>query len=163
MPKKDLPTPETVAATLTETSGMVYLAAEKLDLSASTVYRYIKRHDVVRRALKHEKGKRLDTTEGKLWEAILKGEAWAICFYLKTQGKHRGYSERPDDDRKKDEANAAGREIGAGIGAGLRAVFGQSPTNGTGTVLPGRGTDGEGTAPVDTPESPPVARPCNGR
>lgn len=31
---------------------------------------------------------------GKLQQAIAKGEAWAICFLLKTKGKALGFSER---------------------------------------------------------------------
>ena len=32
--------------------------------------------------------------ELSLFKAIQTGEAWAVCFYLKTQGKDRGYVER---------------------------------------------------------------------
>lgn len=39
---------------------------------------------------------KLDTAEDKLGEAIDKGEGWAICFFLKTQGKKRGYVERSE-------------------------------------------------------------------
>jgi hypothetical protein len=28
--------------------------------------------------------------------AVLAGEAWAVCFYLKTQAKDRGYVERSE-------------------------------------------------------------------
>jgi hypothetical protein len=36
----------------------------------------------------------LDLAESKLMQAIANGEGWAICLFLKTQGKHRGWSER---------------------------------------------------------------------
>lgn len=36
----------------------------------------------------------LDLAEAKLLSAINSGEAWAVCFFLKTQGKKRQYTER---------------------------------------------------------------------
>lgn len=36
-----------------------------------------------------------DNAESALQKAIRKGEAWAICFFLKCQAKDRGYIERP--------------------------------------------------------------------
>ena len=89
-------TPEQVAEALISTNGMVFLAADKLGCTAQTVYNYAKRHKIVSEAIEHQKGKRLDVAESALWRAILDGEAWAICFYLKTQGKARGYVERQE-------------------------------------------------------------------
>jgi hypothetical protein len=31
-----------------------------------------------------------------LYSAVLRGEAWAVCFFLKTQARDRGYVERQD-------------------------------------------------------------------
>jgi len=33
--------------------------------------------------------------ENKLLDAVEKRQAWAVCFYLKCQGKKRGYIEQP--------------------------------------------------------------------
>lgn len=96
MAKKEKHTPEEVARVLRETEGMVYLAADRLGVAASTVYRYADRHPAVREAIDHQKGKRLDTAESKLWAAVKKGQAWAVCFFLKTQGKARGYTEKTE-------------------------------------------------------------------
>jgi hypothetical protein len=41
-----------------------------------------------------------DTAESALYDAVARGEAWAVCFYLKTQAKDRGYIERPADEPK---------------------------------------------------------------
>ncbi len=38
----------------------------------------------------------LDEAENQLMNAIKRGEGWAVCFYLKTQGKKRGYVERAE-------------------------------------------------------------------
>ena len=88
--------PDQVAEALRATNGLVYLAAEKLGCVARTVYNYATRYKVVAEAIAHQKGKRLDTAEAKLWQAVLNGEAWAICFLLKCQGKDRGYIERAE-------------------------------------------------------------------
>ena len=34
--------------------------------------------------------------ENSLFEAIRRGEAWAVCFYLKCMAKDRGYVERAE-------------------------------------------------------------------
>lgn len=36
-----------------------------------------------------------DKAESALMSAIERGEAWAVCFFLKCQAKDRGYMERP--------------------------------------------------------------------
>lgn len=98
MAGKEKLTPTEVVAALKATEGMIFLAADQLKVAASTVWRYSKRHPSVKDCIEHLKGKRLDTAESVLWNAVLAGEAWAVCFYLKTQGKARGYVERQEFD-----------------------------------------------------------------
>lgn len=38
----------------------------------------------------------IDTAESSLYRAVTYGEAWAVCFFLKCQAKHRGYVERTE-------------------------------------------------------------------
>jgi hypothetical protein len=45
-------------------------------------------------AIKEERERMTDVAEMALFDAIKEGEGWAVCFYLKTQGKERGYIER---------------------------------------------------------------------
>jgi len=40
------------------------------------------------------RGQLIDTAELALYQAVKRGEAWAVCFSLKTVGHHRGYIER---------------------------------------------------------------------
>lgn len=87
-------TPEQVIAVLKETKGLRALAAEKLGCTVRTVDNYIARFPDVKEAMNQQKESVLDLAEGKLYTAIKNGEAWAICFFLKTQGKARKYSER---------------------------------------------------------------------
>jgi len=89
-------TPEQVAEALNKCDGLVFQAAKKLGCDHKTVQNYINRHDVCRLAREQKQGENLDEAEGQLMRAVRKGEAWAICFMLKTQGKARGYVERQE-------------------------------------------------------------------
>lgn len=83
-------------AALRKSKGGLYLAAEKLGVSAKTIRRYLKRWQEAREVLREERGKLLDKAEGKLLTAINKGDAWAVQFALKTIGRKRGYVERTE-------------------------------------------------------------------
>jgi hypothetical protein len=124
MAKRETLTVEQVVAALATTNGLVYLAAERLQVSARTVYRYARRYPTVKEALDAHKGKRLDTAEASLWNAVLKGEAWAVCFYLKTQGKDRGYVERTETkdvtrDEVREQISDLLRRLDGGGGVGV--------------------------------------------
>jgi hypothetical protein len=75
---------------------MVYLAAERLHCDPQTVLNYCKRYPSVEAAKVAARGALLDVAEVKLWQAVQRGEAWAIAFALKTIGRTRGYGERLD-------------------------------------------------------------------
>ena len=69
-------------------------AAQRLGCSLRTVDAYIARHPKVAEAAQQERESVLDLAESRLYRAISNGEAWAVCFFLKTQGKKRQYTER---------------------------------------------------------------------
>ena len=83
-----------VIAALQEAKGLRAYAAQRLDCSLRTVDAYIARHPKVAEAAQQERESVLDLAESRLYRAISNGEAWAICFFLKTQGKKRQYTER---------------------------------------------------------------------
>jgi len=76
--------------------GIVSHAARKLGCSRKTIYNYVDRYVTVAEALEDEREDLLDFVEGKLLGEINRGNITAIIFYLKTQGKHRGYVERQE-------------------------------------------------------------------
>ncbi len=84
-----------VVEALNTSQGMVYLAARMLGCCPNTVYNYAERHAKVKEAIHTKQGERLDMAEVALLKAVTKGEAWAVCFTLKTLGKKRGFIERP--------------------------------------------------------------------
>lgn len=98
-----------VVEALQKVDGQPSKAADLLGVVTKTIYNYRDRYQVVADAMHHEKEKRIDHTEGKLFDRIEDGDTTAIIFYLKTQGKGRGYIERQDininvDVTKLDEA-----------------------------------------------------------
>jgi len=83
-----------VIAALRETHGMIAPAARKLGYTRAGLYKYIQRHQL-EEVIKEERESTLDFAELFLWKAITEGNLTAIIFYLKCQGKSRGYVERP--------------------------------------------------------------------
>lgn len=89
-------TSEAVVKAIQKHNGMVSLAAKALKCSRQTIHNYATKYPEVKAAIEDAREEMTDIAESKLYAAIKKGEAWAICFYLKTQGKPRGYVERQE-------------------------------------------------------------------
>lgn len=86
-------TEKEIEAALTDCRGMIYVAARRLKCSPNTIKTRIERSPHLQEVQEAERGFLTDTAELKLIQAIQSGEAWGIQFYLKTQGKDRGYVE----------------------------------------------------------------------
>ncbi|MBA3312619.1 MAG: hypothetical protein M3552_03205 [Planctomycetota bacterium] len=93
-PANELYSPEKIIESLRESRGMVYAAARRLGCSYNTIRRYVERYPEVAEVLEEERGRTGDQAESKLVEAIGRGDAWAVKYYLSTQCKDRGYVER---------------------------------------------------------------------
>lgn len=88
---------EHVVTALHHAHGIVAGAAKRLGCDRRTIYKYRDRHpEIVTAAIREGRETMCDLTELKLFSAVNAGQAWAICFYLKTQAKHRGYIERQE-------------------------------------------------------------------
>jgi hypothetical protein len=87
-------TKKRIIEALRKTGGKVYAAARLLGCGHETVYRAIRNSKEVESILAQERGEMVDFAETNLKKAVLEGEAWAVCFTLKTLGKDRGYIER---------------------------------------------------------------------
>src|SRR5918998_5068925 len=81
---------------LEESKGLIAPAARYLGCSRSTVRSYLEEYTAVGQAKLDQREAVTDMAENALYAAILRGEAWAICFYLKTQAKDRGYIEKAE-------------------------------------------------------------------
>jgi hypothetical protein len=87
-------TNEQIIDALKKARGMVYVAARTLGCNHNTIYNRMRQSPEVRLAAEYTSGITTDIAELKLFEAIERGEPWAVAFYLKTKGKDRGYTER---------------------------------------------------------------------
>jgi hypothetical protein len=84
------------AVALTQLHGNIAAVARRFKVSRSTVTTFIGHDPALRAVLADAREGMLDDAEGVLYQAVKRGEAWAVCFFLKTQGKGRGYSEKAD-------------------------------------------------------------------
>ncbi|MSR24617.1 MAG: hypothetical protein EXR96_05955 [Nitrospiraceae bacterium] len=73
---------------------MISVAARLIGCSRQTIYDSLKRHPEIKEVVSEERELMMDMAELKLLDAVVKGQPWAILFYLKTQGKSRGYVEK---------------------------------------------------------------------
>src|SRR5215210_478723 len=85
---------EQIIAALGESHGMIAPAARSLGCSRDTIRRYLAEYAEIAQAIADEREATTDLAENRLRDAIIRGEAWAICFYLKCMAKDRGYVER---------------------------------------------------------------------
>jgi len=88
--------PEQMIEALRQSRGLVSLAAEMMGCARQTVYEYMEAFPEIRQAREDARHGMLDVAEGMLFKKIQEGDMTAIIFYLKTQGKDRGYIERLD-------------------------------------------------------------------
>ena len=94
--KKREDTAARIIKALKETNGLLTMAAAKSGIGYRTVCRYVAEYPSVKEAAQDAKEAMLDFAEGKLYSKIRDGDNTAIIFYLKTQGKSRGYIERQE-------------------------------------------------------------------
>jgi hypothetical protein len=110
-------TAQQVADTLRDCRGMIAVTARKLGVTVKAIYGYCERHAICAAARDEARAFTGDVAELKLFAAIEAGQPWAIQFYLRTQGRERGYGDHvvmqqepvevvayyPDDGRGRDE------------------------------------------------------------
>ena len=94
--KKREQTAQRIIDAVRESNGLLTLVAKKAGLGYTTIWRYTQDYPSVKQAVIEAKERMLDFAEGKLYEKIKEGDNVAIIFYLKTQGKGRGYIERQE-------------------------------------------------------------------
>lgn len=94
--RKPILDPELVAAALAEVYGNVSAVAKKFGVCRTSVVELIQKRPSLQRVLKDAREGMLDNAETSLHKSVLDGQGWAVCFCLKTAGKHRGYVERQE-------------------------------------------------------------------
>ncbi len=90
-----------VAEAIVDLRGNVSAVARKFQVSRQRIYNYMNdTHPDLWDLVKEQREVMLDTAEDILGQKIERGEVVPLIFYLKTQGKDRGYVER--EERKID-------------------------------------------------------------
>jgi hypothetical protein len=84
----------TTEVALREAMGNVSAAARRLGVSRGGLEQYVKKNPKLIGIIDDARQAMCDNAESSLNRAVISGEAWAVCFTLKTQGKSRGYVER---------------------------------------------------------------------
>jgi hypothetical protein len=81
-----------------ENHGLVAIAAADLGITRQALQQRIQRSARLQAALAEAREVTTDHAESALFRQIEAGEGWAVCFYLKTQGRSRGYIEHQGVD-----------------------------------------------------------------
>lgn len=76
--------------------GNIAAVARALGVSRVTVHKRIRESAGLQEALSEARETMLDNAETALYSAALNGNMTALIFFLKTQGKSRGYTERQE-------------------------------------------------------------------
>ena len=84
-----------VKKAISGSGGIVSTIASRLKCDWHTADKYIKKYDL-QEDVRAEKESLLDFAESQLLANIKNGDTTSILFYLKTQGKKRGYIERQE-------------------------------------------------------------------
>lgn len=92
--KKRQQTAQRIIKAIEETNGFITAAAKRAGVSYVTIERYVRDFPTVQRAVYEAKEGMKDYAESKLFAAIKENNMTAIIFYLKTQAKDRGYTEK---------------------------------------------------------------------
>lgn len=95
---------EECAVALRKAGGFVTGAAKLLGISQSSLCERIQKHEELQMVQAEIKEQYLDMAETALLKKIKSGDLGAMCFYLKCQGKKRGYIEK-EAQQQASEAN----------------------------------------------------------
>jgi len=96
-------TPVQVSEALLVSDGNLTAAATKLGVTRQGVYDYIDRYKL-QDVLDQSREKMADEAVGQLHRLVRDGNLGAVIFYLKTQAKSRGYTERIETTGKDGDA-----------------------------------------------------------
>ena len=81
---------------LEKSLGVVTTACRSAGISRSTHYKWIDEDEEYKKNYESVKDIAIDFAESQLHKQISKGNAVSTIFFLKTQGKKRGYVERQE-------------------------------------------------------------------
>ena len=80
------------------TGGLYTSIAQCLGINRHTVARYIERFPDLRKAVEEETESMIEMVEHVTVQRCLAGDVQACIFYLKTKGKHHGFTEKTETE-----------------------------------------------------------------
>ena len=81
---------------VTEYNGNIAAIARRLGVSRGTIHNRINESPTLRTAIDDAHEALVDNVESALYREVLNGNVTAMIFWLKTQGKRRGWVERTE-------------------------------------------------------------------
>ena len=96
MARSEIITKRKVANAIDGSCGIIQRVVDKIGCNYVTIWRKLNKHPELRAMLELEKEKVLDMAENALLTKIKDLDTTSILFFLKTQGKKRGYIERQE-------------------------------------------------------------------
>lgn len=92
---KNVPIDE-LAPLLEQNKGNVAAVARQFGVSRGTICNRIKESATLQRVLVDARESMIDNAESMLYKKVLEGSTVELLFFLKTQGRNRGYVERQE-------------------------------------------------------------------
>jgi hypothetical protein len=87
-------------AQLEKDKGNIAAAARRFGVSRGTIHNRINESPALQQALADARESMLDNAESVLYKKVLEGSTPELLFFLKTQGRNRGYVERQEIDHR---------------------------------------------------------------
>lgn len=81
---------------ITEYNGNIAAVARRLGCSRALIHKHANKSATLKDAISDARETMLDNVESALYKQVLEGNTTAMIFWLKTQGKQRGWVERQE-------------------------------------------------------------------
>ena len=88
--------PKPVEGKIRELHGNLAAVGRAFGVTRQAVWDFVRRRPSLVAACQDCRESMKDHAESSLFTKVLAGEGWAVCFYLKTQAKDRGYVEKSE-------------------------------------------------------------------
>ena len=96
MATKTIHTKKALIEAMKKNLGVVTMACKEVGISRATYYDYIRKDEDFKAEIEDVKDVAIDFVESQLFKQIKEGSTAATIFYLKCQGKKRGYIEKQE-------------------------------------------------------------------
>jgi len=106
-----------------EMNGNLAAAARFFGVTRQAMWLFVQERPTLKAACHDARESMKDHAESALHRALLAGEAWAVCFYLKCQAKDRGYIEKAEE--KKPDTASTQAATDAQIASALAGAIGR--------------------------------------